>query len=394
MAWSELTTFPNSRTNSMIETGLPETTRFRVASVSIFIGTISGIAALIGLLLAFDLFLARIDQRESAARADSEYRNGLSALRAGRPSSAADHFETAVGMERTNIDYALALGETLLQEGRTADAEATLRSLLERAENDGAVNLTMAHVMVREGKIEDAKAYLHRAIFGRWAADSVARRNQARFELIDLLAARGPPRELLAELLPFEDVSPDSVALRRRLGKLFILAGSPVRAATMFRDVLTRDSTDGEAYAGLGEAAIAAGNLRTARADLAEAVRLRPDDAVARRRLALVDTVLALDPTARGIEARERWSRSHALLARVVAVMSACAGPAARTLDSARALLMTAPTQRADRRRANTDAGADRLMQAVGDVWATRTAACDSATHDDALRLLVARINQ
>jgi Flp pilus assembly protein TadD len=377
----------------MSETGVPETARFRVANVSIFIGTISGIAALIGVLLAFDLFLARIDQRESAARADSEYESGLAALRARRPSDASDHFETAVGIERTNVNYALALGEALLQEGRTADAEATLRSLLERAENDGAVNLTMAHVMVREGRIEDAKAYLHRAIFGRWAADSVERRKQTRFELIDLLATRGPPRELLAELLPFEDVPPDSIALRRRLGTLFILAGSPVRAAAMFREVLRRDSTDGEAYAGLGEAAIAAGNLRTARADLAEAVRLRPDDAVARRRLALVDTVLAFDPTAMGIEASERLSRSRALLARVVAVVSTCAGPTARTLDSARALL-TPATQRAGRRRVNSDADADRLMQAVGDVWAIRTAACDSATHDDVLRLLVARTSQ
>jgi Flp pilus assembly protein TadD len=378
----------------MTETGVGATARFRVANVSIFIGTISGIVVLIGLLLTFDLFLAQIDQRESASRADTEYQTGLAALRAGRPSDAADHFGAAVGIERANINYALALGEALLQEGRTADAEATLRSLLERAENDGAVNLAMAHVMVREGRTEDAKAYLHRAVFGRWGVDSVERRTQARFELIDLLAVRGPPRELLAELLPFEDVSPDSVALRRRLGKLFILAGSPVRAATMFREVLRRDSTDGEAYAGLGETAIAAGNLRTARADLAEAVRLGPDNAVTRRRLDLVDTVLALDPTARGLEASERVSRSRALLARVVAAMSSCAGPATGALDSARTLLSPPPTRRAGRRPENSEADADRLMQAAGDVWAARPAACDSATHDDALRLLVARISQ
>ena len=378
----------------MTETDFRETARFRVASVSIFIGTISSIIVLICLLLVFDLFLAHIDQRESATRADGEYQIGLAALRAGRPSDAADHFGAAVGIERANINYALGLGEAQLQAGRTADAEATLRPLLERAENDGAVNLTMAHVMLREARPEEAKAYLHRAIFGRWGADSVDRRNQARFELIDVLAERGPPRELLAELLPFEDVSPDSVALRRRLGKLFILAGSPVRAATMFRAVLARDSTDGEALAGLGETAIAAGNLRTARADLAEAARLRPDDAETRRRLALVDTVLALDPTTRGIEASERLSRSRALLSRAVAALSVCAGPGATALDSARTLLSPPPARRAGRRLESSDADADRLMQAAGDVWATRTAACDSATHDDALRLLVARVNQ
>jgi Flp pilus assembly protein TadD len=392
MAWSVSTMFPSLR--SMPETGLRATARFRVANVSIFIGTISGIVVLIGLLLVFDLFLAHIDERESAARADTEYQNGLAALRAGHPSDAVDHFGAAVGIERSNVNYALALGEAMLQAGRTAEAEETLRTLLERAENDGAVNLTMAHVMVREARTEDAKAYLHRAIFGRWGADSIDRRNQARFELIDLLAKRGTPRELLAELLPFEEVSPDSVALRLQLGKLFILAGSPVRAATMFREVLRRDSTDGDAYAGLGETAIAAGNLRTARADLAEAVRLRPDDAETLRRLGLVDTVLALDPTARGIGASERLSRSRGLLARAVAVVSSCGGPAAAALDSARALLSRPPTRRSSQPRENSEADADRLMQAVTDVWATRTPACDAATHDDVVRLLVARINQ
>lgn len=378
----------------MTDTGLGAPVQFRVANASIFVGTIAGIVVLIGLLLTFDLFLAHIDQRESAAHAEDEYQKGLAALRAGRPSDAADRFGTAVGIERSNVNYSLALGEAMLQQGRIADAEATLRTLLERAENDGAVNLTMAHVMIRERRTQDAKAYLHRAIFGRWGADSVERRNQARFELIDLLAANGPPRELLAELLPFEDVSPDSVALRRRLGKLFILAGSPVRAATMFRAVLKHDSTDVEAYAGLGETAIAAGNLRTARADFDEAVRLRPGDAAIRGRLALVDTVLALDPTARGIDANARLSRSRALLGRAVSVVSSCPGSAPTQLDAARALLSARPTKRARDRVGDSEAEADRLMQAVVDVWSVRAPACDTAAHDEVLRLVIARITQ
>ncbi len=194
MAWSVSTRFRISRAVSTTDTGIRATTQLRVANVSIFMGTIAGIVMLIGLLLSFDLFLAHLDQRESAARASAEYEIGVSTLHAGRPSDAADHFGTAVSIDRSNVNYALALGEAMLQEGRTADAEATLRALLARAENDGAVNLTMAHVMLREGRTEDTKAYLHRAIFGRWGADSVERRNQARFELIDLLAARGTPR--------------------------------------------------------------------------------------------------------------------------------------------------------------------------------------------------------
>src|ERR1041385_5771683 len=244
MAWTGLTKYPKSHMNRTSDAALRSAAPLRVANASIFIGTIAAIVVLILLFLSFDLFLAGIDRRESSAHAASEYADGLALLRGGHASDAAQHFEIAVGIDRANLDYSLALAEAMLRDGRIAEAEATLRSLLERAENDGAVNVTMAHVMLREGHVADAKAFLHRAIFGRWGADSVQRRYQARFELIDLLASRGSARELLAELLPFEDVSPDSVALRRRLGNLFLAAGSPARAASMFREVLKRDPSD------------------------------------------------------------------------------------------------------------------------------------------------------
>ncbi len=221
----------------------------------------------------------------------------------------------------------------------------------------------------------------------------MARRTQARFELIDLLARHGAPRELLAELLPFEETPSDSVALRKRLGELFIVAGSPARAANMLREVLRRDPNDAEAYAAWAR------RSRRAIFERREPISPKRRGCVrtTRKRCAvsqLVDTVLALDPTARGIEASERLSRSRALLARAVAMVSSCAGPAAAALDSARALLSPPPTRRPSQRRDNSDADADRLMQAVTDVWATRTAACSAATHDDVLRLLVARIIQ
>src|ERR1041385_7171871 len=92
----------------------------------------------------------------------------------------------------------------------------SLRDLLTRAESDGAVNDALARVLEREGRDEDAKAYFHRAIYGRWSTDTVANRQRVRFELIELLARRHDDRELVAELLPFQDAPADSVALRRR----------------------------------------------------------------------------------------------------------------------------------------------------------------------------------
>ena len=145
----------------------------RVASASIFVATIAGAIIIIGVLLSFDLFLARIDQNESVGHAGSEYAAGVSLLRQGHAADAAERFGAAVAIDRHNLSYALALAEATLDEGRTAEAEATLRGLLERAENDGAVNLTMAHVLERENRNEEAKAYFHRAVFGRWGADSL-----------------------------------------------------------------------------------------------------------------------------------------------------------------------------------------------------------------------------
>ncbi|HEX4352177.1 MAG TPA: tetratricopeptide repeat protein, partial [Polyangiales bacterium] len=295
-------------------------------------------------MLLLDLFLARVDRRESDAHAAEEYSAGSALLASGHPSDASVRFGTAVAIDRRNAGYALALAESMLEEGRTADAEATLKDLLDRAENDGAVNLTMAHVMAREHKTTEAKAYFHRAIFGHWGEDSLARRRQARFELIDVLARQAAPTELLAELLPLEETSPDSTALRQRLGELLLLAGAPRRATVVFRGLLQRNPTDVDALLGLGESNLSLGNFSAARNSLAEAARIQPSDPRIERAVAAIDTALSLDPTARGIGERERNLRSRALLTRTVDAVSACVRPdASVVLDSARTLLAVAP---------------------------------------------------
>ena len=352
----------------------------------VFAGTIAAVLLSIIVFLFFDLSLAAIDRRESAAHAASSYENGLALLRAHDADAALDEFRVAVGLDRTNVSYSLALSEALLEANRASDAESTLKVLLTTTENDGAVNLTMAHVMVREGRLNDAKAYFHRAIFGRWGADSISRRSAARFELIHLLTEHGSPAELLAELLPFEDISSDSVVLRRRLGHLFLLAGSPARAANMFRSVLRKDPGDGDSYAGLGEAALALGNFRTAKADFAEAAARRPDDTRIRDRVTLVDSILALDPTANGLSAAERYVRSRTLLTRTVDAVAPCSEPTTAHMTRARELLsaVSRPTSRV--------ADGDAMVAAAIALWNARTRRCDAATRDQPLRAILGQL--
>jgi tetratricopeptide (TPR) repeat protein len=356
------------------------------ASVAAFVGTFALMTAAIAGLLLFDLFLARIDRRESAAHAANLYADGIALLSQRRPSKAEEQFAVAVSIDRSNASYALALAEAKLEAGQTAEAEATLRDLLERAENDGAVSMVMARTLVASGREDEAKVYYHRAIFGRWGADSVERRREARFALIDLLATHSSGPELLAELLPFEDTPPDSVALRERLAKLFIVAGSPARAVNSYRDVLRRDPRNANAYAGIGEAEMALGNFRAARADFAESLRLRPGDTAVTARLATTDSAVALDPTARGIGPAERLSRSRTLLERTLAATVGCGKSDTPVAGVARRLLGAAIVD--TRREVMTDS----MVEVASALWSARPPSC--GTTDAALRLVHARLAQ
>ncbi len=370
-------------------TATTATTTTRAANFASFVATLAGIVVLIGALLAFDIFLTRIDLRESSRHAESEYQDGLALLRANNPSAAVDRFASALAISRDDTDYALALGEAQRRGGQIATAETTLKALLEHAENDGAVNLAMARVMTDGGRLADAKSYFHRAIYGRWGADSVAQRTDARFALIQLLAAHGGGRDLLAELLALDDVPPDSVALRKRIGQWFLLAGSPARAANAFREVLRRDPEDGDAYRGMGEAALSQGNFRTARADFARAVELTAADGALAARLAFADSVLAADPTARGLEPAERAARAKALVVRLLTVLGPCVARAPTTLtDSARTIVADSTKGQGDAVRA------DELTSVAEQLWLVYAPTCRSSNSDSLIAILATHLSQ
>ena len=340
--------------------------------------------------LFLDEWLAKVDREESRAHAASLYAEGRRLLAVHDVDAASDRFASAVAIERANTRYQVALAEAMLAGGRTQDAEETLRSVMVHAETDGAANLLMARVLVREGRHAEAKAFYHRAVYGRWGADSLSRRLSVRFELIALLDREGAQAEMLAELLPLQDLPTDSVALRRTVGRLFVSAGSPQRGADMLRTILQRSPDDGIAYAGMGDAALALGNFRTARADLAIASRLLPGDTVIAERLALADTLLVLDPMQRGIGYQERAARSRMLLEATVAATERCAGlaPMSAIADSARFLLTPRPSRR------GPAVDADQMLGLAAELWAARPSGCPNARsiRERALAILNVRL--
>ena len=349
-------------------------------------------AMLFALMLAFlllDFSLARVERTEAQKHAASLYQEGRARLDSGQAGEAADRLSAAVSLDRSNVAYALGLAQAMAAQGRAADAQQMLDGLLERAPNDGAVNLTMARLLATTHHPRDAVAFYHRAIYGRWGADSVSQRMAARFELIDQLVRQRARGELLAELLPLQSDSADSTVLLARVAPLYLRAEAPNRATEAYRALIRRSPHDASAYVGMGDAALALGQFSTARAAYRDATRAKPGDTGIVRKWQLADTLLALDPLAHGLGDSERLRRSRALLALTAATVDACVPHVApRTglgrRDSALVEL------RAPSIHMEAGAAAEQALAGASSIWRGRPATCvpDSSTSAEVIVLL------
>jgi tetratricopeptide (TPR) repeat protein len=364
------------------------------ADAGSFLGTFALVFVAIGGLFAIDTSLAKLEEAESRSEARQVFQEGTRLAAEGRNLDAADQFRTALSDERTNPVYQRALASALLAAGKIADAEAVLTDRLQHDPTDAAASLVMARALVRDGKLREGISYYHRAIYGRWDQDSLVNRVHARFELIDLLARNGARRALLAELLPLQDDAPTDVATRKRVARLFITAGSPVRAVEIFQDILRHGGGDADTYAGLGEAEFEQGNCRAALTSLETAARLDPGNAGIAARLAVCHQVVALDPTLRRLSSAEQYRRSLTLVDLALGSLASCAGPApvrpvTAAIDSARAAL-------AQRAREPREEAVGANLDLARRVWQVRRQECPKPVQDSekSLALVLDKLTQ
>jgi tetratricopeptide (TPR) repeat protein len=361
------------------------------ASSGQFLRTFSLVAVAMAALFAADTFLAKTEEAESRIEAARLFALGQNLLNQGHSAEAVDRLKDALEIERGNREYQLILAQAQLAAGQAADAEATLTNLLLGDSTDGPANLAMGRVLVKEGRIREAISYYHRAVYGQWKDNAQNNRLKVRMELIDLLAQQNSKDELLAELLAVQDQMPGDVAARLRMGRLFLAAGSPARAADVFREVLRDESDDqaarADATAGLGEADFARGDYRAAQGDFQSALRLNPADQTAAKRLDLSIRVLALDPAVRGIGASERFRRSRVLV-QMTLDAAECLGPNSpqELLDEAQKTLNQPASA------AGEDAATEANLDLAGKLWTARLSGCGPAPDpDDPLGLVLAK---
>ncbi|HEY1203157.1 MAG: tetratricopeptide repeat protein [Bryobacteraceae bacterium] len=336
-------------------------------------------------LFAADTFLAKAEDAARRSEARRLFQEGRWLEAHGRLPEAIDRLRTAVSNVRGDREYQLALAQALLAAGRVPEAESSLTDLLERDSTGGVPNLTMARLLVKSGRIPEAISYYHRAIYGQWKDDEAGNRVKARFELVDLLVRQDEKRALLAELLPLQDEAPSDTETHMRIGRLFLAAGAPSRAAEVFRSILHRQPEDADAYAGFGEAEFALGKYRAAQLDFAVASHLGPGDAQISAQLALCAQVLALDPVRRGIGPAEQRQRSRKLIELTLAEAQRCAGAAPPQ-----------PLVALMKKARNPGADVDANLDLAERLWQARRAECGAATSpaDQALALVMAKLAQ
>jgi tetratricopeptide (TPR) repeat protein len=359
-----------------------------------FLGTLALVFLAILVLFGVDMFLAGMERLETGAEAGRLFRQGRNLMQSGDNTEAIERIKDAIAIERGNRDYRRTLAQAQLAAGDTGDAEFTLTDLLQSDSTDGLASLIMARVLEKEGRFEEAITYYRRAIYGHWDQDQPGNQLRARFELIDLLARQSTKEELLAELLPLQDLAPGDLKTQERLGQLFLQAGSPARAADVFHGILHDAPADAAAHAGLGQAEFARGNYHAADRDFQAALRLAPNDEATRQRLELCTELLTLDPTVRGLNPGERFHRSVKLVELTMNETSRCVGP--KPPPDLQALLdKAAKTLKARVTAARQSDVAESNLDLVEQLWQARRKDCTSPPAPDSpVALVVARLAQ
>ncbi|MDE3156169.1 MAG: tetratricopeptide repeat protein [Acidobacteriota bacterium] len=327
-------------------------------------------------------FLARSYRSERQTRADYHFSLGQKLAAEGHQAEALEQYRTALSLEPGTPRFQLAIALVLVDLGRLDNAESHLQDLLQADPTNGLLNLTMARVSAREGLVDDAITYYHRAIYGLWTTRPVQNRIDARFELVDYIARNGTHQQLVAELVQLQSDLPDEPALKQRVAGLFLSASSPRQAAALYRDVARAQPRNAAAYAGLGESLFALEDYQGAQAVFRRAILLHAADPDLKARLVWVNQYLGLDPLAPRLATAERYRRSQRLVDLTLASLSACldrtqsaalSDPMQKLIDAAQKLLSS------HQRIRNYDQAADDSLSISEQLWRAKQASCPEA---------------
>jgi tetratricopeptide (TPR) repeat protein len=347
---------------------------------------LAGVLAAVAGVAVLGVSLGYYYRAERLKRGETYFREGQQLLQKDRPAEAIANFRNALSITHSTADR-LALALALVGAGRPAEAAIYLRQVLRDRPASGPANLGMARALAQQGNVDESVLAYRRAIVGTWPEDAALRRVRARMELIAYLSKHGRAADARAELQALGADAPKDPALQKEIGRMLLDFGAAQQAAELYRGLLAQGPADAEEEQGLGDAAMALGDFRTAHEAYRRAAEFAAGDAQAAARVQMSLRALELDPTVRGIGGRERFRRSEAILRSVVDEYTRCAASSESpdgALQQARDAL--------DRRRPPKSYAdeADALVELAEQLWAARPAQCAKSS-DEALARLMAK---
>lgn len=281
--------------------------------------------AALALLAGTTALLASVHERLRVSRLSKHLQQAEALAAARNLDGSITEYHAALALERDNDAARRGLALTLLSLERWSEAESYLRDLLREEPTDGVLNRALARIQAGRGEQGEARRAYQRAIHGQWAAAPVDDRIATRFELIEYLRRIAEREEVVAELLTLKaELPPGQIAAARRVASLLAESGEIAPAVDVLSASLATAPRDTELLVHLATLQANAGRMLEARSTLRRASALEPRRVDIAERLAILNHVLALDPTLAGLRLATRVNRARLLLAEVLEQTRAC----------------------------------------------------------------------
>jgi tetratricopeptide (TPR) repeat protein len=340
--------------------------------------------------------IARIYNAQQRALGSRWFTRGVTDLKARNFTAAVNEFRAALRYSQDDYSYQFNLAEALVGLNRTGEAYAYLINLWDRQPEDGQVNLELARIAAGQGQSVQALRYYHNAIYAIWSGNQESERHDARLELIEYLLRNNARPQAQSELIALAAGIGDDPKQQTMLGNLFLRADDYEHALAAFARSLQSNSTDAEALAGAGFAALKLGHFDAAQNYLREAVAADPGDTQSAARLKTTQAVLQMDPfrpnlsdTQRSQIVLEAFATAGQRLKSCPASGTAAATAARAALDEQWARLR--PDITANGLRNDPDL-VERAMDVVFNIERESSTTCGDPSGADQVLLLIAQL--
>jgi tetratricopeptide (TPR) repeat protein len=237
---------------------------------------------------------AQLEKMVADVQDDSEAHRvlGLAYWVGGDAGRAISHLRSAVRLEPSDNRARLTLAEVLLEDGRATEAERELTGILESGPVSGRAHYQLGQLYQRRALLPQASEQFDLA--GRYGP--IVGRDHFFQRVGSLLVDQADFDGAVKAYIQRIDVNPNSAEAHRQLGEIYFLQGRNDEALLELSTAVWLDEADARALAGIGQAHVRAAAYGEAASAFERALRL--DSGLMEARYGLATSLMRLGKTA------------------------------------------------------------------------------------------------